>query len=230
MNEPTITDWISSIGVLIGVPTAIWGIIKLFIKNKSLERQLGALEKMAEAQNLISQQMLGQIMELSKQTSEFQFQTDIMREANELSQMHYELANTQYLESKAITKKQLDLQSAERLSKIKPHFTISNGDSDPSSFEINLLNKGNIASNIEIESVDSEFAKFTKVKGFDDIDNNKKLTLRGQANPEKTFYNANLVPFEIEIRYSDQDGNKYSQKLTRRHQRYSITSPSQVSG
>lgn len=46
MATPSITDWIQAIGVLLALPSIVWGIINLFIKDKIREKQISALSKM----------------------------------------------------------------------------------------------------------------------------------------------------------------------------------------
>jgi uncharacterized coiled-coil protein SlyX len=65
MTEPLITDWINSIAALIGIPIVVWGIIKLFIKDKNQERKLSSLEKLAVSQDEMIKKMTEQISELS---------------------------------------------------------------------------------------------------------------------------------------------------------------------
>ena len=46
--ESSITDWIQAIGVFIGVPIILSGIVKLFIKDKDKERKIIALENLSK--------------------------------------------------------------------------------------------------------------------------------------------------------------------------------------
>lgn len=64
--EPSITDWISALASLLGIPAVLYGMGRLFVKDKEKERQLNSLESLAASQVL-------QIDELSKQTSEYQY-------------------------------------------------------------------------------------------------------------------------------------------------------------
>ena len=224
MDKPTVTDWISAIGTLLGVPTILWGIINLFRKNKELESQVKSLANLARSQNDISNKMNDEIQELSRQTSEFQFQTIYMKEANEIAKKHLEIIIEQFLQNKTTTKKQVELQQLERLSKIKPHFTFSGGMSTPKDFTITLLNKGNTAKNIELEQVDNELAKFYPLDKSQEIENNQKLEIKGHADFEKTFFNSNQVPYDIELLYKDEDGNRYKQKLSKNNG-FNLTNP-----
>ncbi|GGI24022.1 hypothetical protein [Pedobacter mendelii] len=225
MNEPTITDWISAIGTLLGIPAIIFGIFQLFRKDKNLEKQVNSLESLAKSQNDVVNKMTDEIQELSRQTSEFQFQTEHMRDANDIAKKHLEIINEQFLQNKVTTENQVELQRLERLSKIKPHFTFSGGMSSPERFQVSLLNKGNTAKNIEIIQVDNELAKFNILEKSKEIDNNKKLEITGYSDLSKTYFNSNQVPFDVELIYENEDGIKYKQKLTRQNQTYNLTNP-----
>ncbi len=43
MADISITSWIQAIGVILGVPTAVWGILKLFRKDKERERVINEM-------------------------------------------------------------------------------------------------------------------------------------------------------------------------------------------
>lgn len=225
MAEPSITDWISSIGTLIGIPTAAWGIIKLFRKNKEQERKISSLESLATAQNKVVLKMGEQVEELSRQTSEFQYQTELMKEANEITRLNLEIQSKNYLKSAETEAEKLELQKLERLSNIKPHFTFSGGTSSPSGFTVRLLNKGNTAREVSLNQIGNDFVFFKQIDNTKEFDKNEKLEISGNANPEKTYFNTNQVPFEFEVSFSDIDGNKYQQLLSRKQNRYKISNP-----
>ncbi|RZJ42427.1 MAG: hypothetical protein EOO19_13620 [Chryseobacterium sp.] len=225
MEQPTITDWISAVGTLLGIPAILFGVFKLFRKDKDLERQINSLESLANSQNEVVKKMTDEIQELSRQTSEFKFQTEHMKEANDIANKHLQIISEQFLQNKTTTEKQVELQRLERLSKIKPHFTFSGEMSSPENFQVSLINKGYTAKNIELIQIDNELAKFYPLDKTKEIENNKKLELKGYADLSKTYFNSNQVPFDIELVYENEDGIKYSQKLTRQNQSYNITNP-----
>lgn len=225
MVEPNITDWISSIGTLIGIPTAAWGIIKLFRKNKEQERKINSLESLANAQNDVVLKMNEQVEELSRQTSEFQYQSELMKEFNEMTRLSFEIQNKNYLKTAETEAEKLELQKLERFSAIKPHFIFSGGKSNPTGFSVSLLNKGYTAKNLSIKQIGNEFATFRQIDNSKEFDKNDKLVIDGNANSSKTHFNSNQVPFEIEISFSDIDGNNYQQVLSRRNNSYKISYP-----
>lgn len=227
MNEPLITDWINSFAALLGVPLVVWGIVQLFLKNKSQDRKLTSLENLAKSQNDVVLKMSEQIQELSMQTSEFQFQSELMKESNLLIQKQIELQNDMYLHSKISEEKKYELQRIERISKIKPHFVFSGSNSSPSGFTVKLLNKGQTARKLSLQQIDNEFAKFSPIDENKEYDNNQKIEISGYADSSKTFYNSNQVPFSIELFFEDIDGNKYKQRVTK-DGNYRITAPEQI--
>lgn len=227
MNEPLITDWINSFAALLGVPLVVWGIIQLFLKNKSQDRKLTSLENLAKSQNDVVLKMSEQIQELSRQTSEFQFQSELMKESNLLIQKQIELQNDMYLHSKISEEKKYELQRIESISKIKPHFVFSGGHSSPSGFTVKLLNKGQTARKLSLQQIDNEFAKFSPIDENKEYDNNQKIEISGYADSSKTFYNSNQVPFSIELFFEDIEGNKYKQQVTK-DGNYRVTAPERI--
>jgi len=224
INEPLITDWINSIAALLGVPLIIWGIIKLFIKDNSQERKIGSLESLAISQNNVTLKMTEEIQELSRQTSEFQYQSELMKESNFLIQKQIELQNEIFLYNKISKEKKLEFQRIERLSKIKPFFVYSGENSNQREFNVKLLNKGETAKNISIIQIDNELAKILPIENFKEYGNNQKLEIKGCADLSRTYYNSRQVPFVLDLMFNDIDGNKYKQTLTRDNN-YKITNP-----
>ncbi len=216
MTEPLITDWINSIAALIGIPIVVWGIIKLFIKDKNQERKLSSLEKLAVSQDEMIKKMTEQINELSKQTSEYQFQSELMKESNNLISKQIELQNDIFLHNKGIEDKKLEIQEIKRRSDIKPHF-INNGSSNNSSkILIKLKNKGNTGRNLSLNKICGEFITFRIVNPEAEIDNGKDIEIKANITSSERYQdNANRY-YEIDLLYEDIDGNKYKQKIENR--------------
>jgi hypothetical protein len=68
-GSAAITDWIRAIAALLTVPVAIWGIFKLFIKDKAQDRKLSSLEKLAQSQIEANTHLKGQVRQLELTTS-----------------------------------------------------------------------------------------------------------------------------------------------------------------
>lgn len=206
----------------------IWGIIKLFIEDKDQDRKLSSLETLANSQNDIVLKMAEQIQELSRQTSEYQYQTELMRESNILVQKQIELQTDTLIHNKLTDEKKIEIEKVKRMAEIKPHFILDGGSSNPSHITVNLINKGQIAKNVIIQNVNNDFTIFSEIDIKKEFDTNQKLELNGYANSSKTYYNSNQVPFSIEIFYNDADGNKYKQRVNRENQKYKVLAPELV--
>jgi hypothetical protein len=48
--EPTITDWIQAIGMILGFPAALWGVVSLFKKDKARQEEIKSLVSLAQSQ------------------------------------------------------------------------------------------------------------------------------------------------------------------------------------
>jgi hypothetical protein len=53
MIEALDPDWINALSSALGIPIIIWGIIKIFKKDKDQERKLNSLEDLAISQDEI---------------------------------------------------------------------------------------------------------------------------------------------------------------------------------
>lgn len=223
-TEPKITDWISSIAALLGIPSIVYGIVRLFIKNKDQEKKLVALESLASSQSQ-------QIEELAKQTSEYQHHSELMRESNELSRIRVELQNQNFLHNRVNDEQKAELQNKERRLAIKPHFILSSGSSSsPENFQIRLQNKGNMARNLKLEVTDDEPVKIKPLDPTRECNQNQGIEILGTADSAKTELNSNQVPFGLLVHYEDINGNRYTQRLTRRQQRTNISNPTLIEG
>lgn len=229
MADPSITDWISSMGTLIGMPAAAWGIIKLFRKDKEQERKLESLESLAKAQNEVASRMNDQIDELARHTSEFRYQTELMNEANEMTRLSLEIQTKNQIQSQEAEAERLELQRLERLSNIKPHFTFSGASSNPSDgFTVRLLNKGHTAKNIVLTQTDNGLATIIQPEVGKEYERNERLIVRGYADPTKTYFDSNQVPLDVEISFDDIDGNTYKQVISRKNHSFNLTNPVRV--
>jgi hypothetical protein len=119
MTKEEFTFWIEIIkasGVFLGFPTAVWGILKLFRKNKSTDLQLKALGDIAFSQNALIDKMTKQIEELQKQTSEFMYQSSLMKDFNELTREEIKIQTEALITDKDYKANFLKVQKLERKS------------------------------------------------------------------------------------------------------------------
>lgn len=224
--ESTVTDWIQAIGVLLGVPVGIWSIISLFRKDKEKEKQLNSLNSIAFSQNEIIIKLSEQIEQLSIQSSEFQYQNSLMKDANVLLEKQIELQYDFYIHGKEVEGKKLELERNKRLSEIKPHFISSTSHSSPDMFDFKLENKGGDAKKIKIQKVESKFVQFNSLPENFSIDKLGYFNISGTPNAYNTYFNGNSVTFDINLEFEDIDGNAYFQNIKRLQTgRYIIEEP-----
>jgi hypothetical protein len=214
MSEPLITDWINSIAALIGVPLIIWGIIKLFIKDKAQERKLNSLEKLAFSQDEMIKKMTEQIHELSNQTAEFQYQSELMQEANSLFTRQVQLQSDRFLHEKDFKERELEIQKEKRLLEIKPYFNKrGGGSSSPSGVTLKLKNRGNTARNLVLNKIEGEFIRFVKLNPELEVDSGSDIELKGKANYTDRSKFTGLHKYSLELLFEDIDGNRYRQTI-----------------
>ncbi|PTN09718.1 hypothetical protein [Mangrovibacterium marinum] len=216
MSTPTIPDWISAASSFLSIPIIIWGIVKIFKKDKNQERKINSLENLAISQDEMIKKMTEQINELAKQTSEYQFQSVLMKESNSLISKQIELQNDIFLHNKGIEEKKLEIQEIKRLSEIKPHFTNNGGSGSSSNFLINLKNKGFTARNLRLNKIRGEFIIFEKLNPEVEIDSGKNIEIKANITPSGRNQDNGNRDYEIELLFEDIDGNKYKQKIENR--------------
>jgi hypothetical protein len=199
MDAPNITDWITAIAALIGIGPIVWALVRLFLKDKEKEAQLKFFQH--------------QLDEVRRQTSEFQYQSTLMLQANEILEKQIQLQTEIHLENKQESRKRQEIEALQRINEIKPYFAFRQAGSSADNFEVTLLNKGGIAQKIKIESVDTDFVFINPLPDSLTVENNKTLNLGGRANASRTYWNSNQVQCRITILFEDIDHNIYTQDI-----------------
>ena len=174
------------------------------------------MENLAISQDEMIKKMTEQINELAKQTSEYQFQSVLMKESNSLISKQIELQNDIFLHNKGIEEKKLEIQEIKRLSEIKPHFTNNGGSGSSSNILINLKNKGYTARNLKLNKIRGEFMRFEQLNSEAEIDNGKSIEIKANITESGRHLDNGNRDYEIELLYEDIDGNKYKQKIENR--------------
>jgi len=219
----SITDWIQAIGVLLGVPITIYGVIKLFIKDKETQRKLAALEMISKHQEGIVNELHLQVEQLIIQGSQLQYQSFLMSEANKLMEQQLQLQSDIHKENKQIKEDSFDFEKSKRLTEIKPFFTIEPESSSPDEFKFRVVNKGNIARNVDLETFVLEDAYINKISKQERVETNGKIVFVGRPRNSKHSHD---VIFQLALNYEDIDDNKYSQTISKeRPGKYFITDP-----
>ncbi len=201
LNKPLITDWISSIGAIVGVPLIIWGIIKLFLKDKDKERKINALISIAKSQDQITLELKKQVEQLSKQTAEFAYQSNLMLESNQILEKQIELLANFLDQSKEIENKKTELEKLKRINKIKPYFVFRTSITKLLKVNMVFLNKGKNAHSVKIEQVDKSNVYFQESKSLSIVEKNKKFEMSFKYKDEtsnKKDYSFNIVCQDID--------------------------------
>lgn len=222
-SDVSITDLINSIGVLLGVPTAIWGIFKLFKRDKEKEAQIAALNDIAISQNAMIGKMSEQIEELSKQTQQFEYHSILYKETNDLMREQLALQNKIFVTDLEFKNKSEELRSKERKLTIRPFFKVQGGSSFSGTVTIHMVNFGNQAKIIEIR--ETGFAHISRVSPIPNtfLDNQAKYDFVARYKEDK--FN---LDYSGELVYSDQDGNQYKQKFSGRGSVAKLEQPEEI--
>jgi hypothetical protein len=224
MNTPTLflsitwnkldyPAWIAAIAALIGVPLSLVSVIKLVRRDKEKEQQIAAIVN-------ITSQLGEQVKELSAQTSEFKYQSDLMFEHNKLLEKQFDLQKMIQTEQNGFEAQKLALLKQERIVNIRPYFIFKGGGGNQFSHDIVLLNKGGVASDITIRKGDMESATIRSPKP--EIDKNGMLSLAVTETYAKLTFNRNNAFY---IDYKDIDGNSYEQSVGINVNTYNVSKP-----
>lgn len=151
-----------------------------------------------------------------------------MKESNELLVNHFELKNKVFLHQKISEGQRQELENQKRLSDIKPHFVYAGGGSNSEKFTVLLLNKGKTAKNIKLEEIDCCQVDLRQPDSNKAVEQNTNLEISGSANNNNINLNSNQVSFQVLIKYTDIDGNKYEQQLTRSNHKTQIDNPKKI--
>ncbi len=207
----SITDIIQAVGVGLGFPTAVWGILKLFRKDKDKIEQLNSLRDIAISQNSAIGKMTEQIIELSKQTAQFEYQSIIFKEANDLLKEQIKIQTDALLSDKDHKEKYLELERKKRKSDIRPFFKKTTGLSSQSMFSLVFTNYGGRAYLKGIEDINvNNISIHAQMRKEQEIEKNGTYNFSATAN---NSYLGNDVPYEITLLFCDEDDNKYKQKI-----------------
>lgn len=183
-TEPSITDWIQSIGVLLGVPITIWGVIKLFRKDKSKEIQI--------------QQFKSQLDELISLNAS-------LVSANELAERQIEVEIKKLKESQ----KQKEL---ERRRNILPRYVIEKTILHSDRITIEIKNNGHFSYNQEIENCTQPLVARFDLRRTRPIEPNENSVIIIYFSEDFTGDLRNK-DFTFDLIFMDLDGSKYLQRI-----------------
>jgi hypothetical protein len=208
----SITDLIQAIGVGVGFPLAIWSIIKLFLKDKDKATQLKALTDIASSQETSLIKMQDQVDQLSSQTHEFQYQSSLFKESNELLKEQIDIQTAALLSDQDHKEKFMALETKKRKANIRPFFKPSGGSSSPGVITVPLINYGERAYFQKIEEIETSQVQIVPQRGGTlVIENNMKLEFKLRVtSPDNNSRNA---AYKFNIIYKDDDDTLYKQEI-----------------
>lgn len=216
-TQAIVATWIQVGFAAIGIPTGIYAIWKLFKNDESRDLQLEALKNIANYQART-------VNEFQEQLTEFRAQTKLMAESNLLMDRYLSTLIHGQIIDQASRDALIELEKGKRLLAIRPNFAPHGGSRSSTTFGIHLRNLGKRAyyDDVEIKNI-SNASLVNKPIQNKIIDENEILKFTLELNKEVT--GAVYPTFEFQIRFSDEDGNKYSQRLFSKDMNYSVEGP-----
>lgn len=221
VTPPSITDWISALGTLAGVPLAILGFIFLFVKDKNKEKQLSSLERLANSQDELIRKMQMQVDQLYTQTIQFQYQSNLMLDHNKLIEKQIEIQTEANLNTMSLEEKKMAFEKQKRLVEIKPHFFVMDGNREGYTFKLSMVNQGHEAHNIDVRIVNSLDMTNARLDTHF-VRNNDYLNITFDVREIKQ---AKEYLLGIELNYTDSDRNAYYQYIDLENKHYTLTVP-----
>lgn len=226
------TDIVQALGVGFAIPITVWGVIKLFIRDRKREAEVESLINMAKSQGQLVAEMQRQLSEFSKQTREMEYQSVVMNESNELLKEQISL-QAQALCNDASYKANMQiLEISKRKAENRPYFIFSTGHSAGFSgdFSVNLKNVGKTAYFKKIVDQDSNTVISIPLFPKEDrmIENGQEITIGGSIKDSKS--NINLTDYDFTFEFADIEGVKYQQTLTKKNNGsgYAVSKPVEI--
>lgn len=216
LQIPNITDWISAIAAAIGIPLALVGFIKLIRRDKDRQKEINSLVELSKSQAEGLEEMKKILLETQKQTQQLEFQTNHMKDLNDIFKEYFTTISLSLAQDKEYQGALLGLESKKRKTEIKPHFIFSGGIGQGSigSYQLRLKNIGKTAYLKDL--IFDKDCPIDFFKGFDEnkmVNENQEITITGQIKPDQG--SVNVVPFSFELLFVDADNNKYKQRINR---------------
>jgi transcriptional regulator of heat shock response len=212
--DPSLIAWLSAIVSIVGIPIAVISLYKLVQKDKDKEKRLKAIESIAITQNKQLIAMQGQVEQLSKHTSEFQNQTFTMQEANDILNKQLEIQRSAHETSENIEQRKLELEKKKHLISIRPYFNHNGGNSNANEFNLTLKNTETEAQNVILITADEGNITFQPVEQKK-VKKDGIITISGKSKTIISSIPSELMAFEAHLVFSDNEGNGYSQRISR---------------
>jgi len=216
----TIADLVQAIGVGIGFPAALWGLVKLFKKDREREKEIKALIQIAKSQG-------EQIEELKKQTAESKLQTLALVDSNQILADQLKLQTEAFLNDKDYKNRLLKIEDQKKKNLIKPLFDPSGGSSTGGEFKIIFKNIGKRAVFKGVELVENENVSIRPVSSIDrGIDTNGTIEIDGLFTGQGNYGNA--ASYKLNILFTDIEGTLYYQTYMKdKSRKWNLTQPAE---
>lgn len=213
-NGPNITDWLQAWGTIvaavISIPGAIIAFIILFRKDKDKQIQIDKL--------------VGIVDELKNQTMQFSYQTELMRETNEILREQMQTQNDVLRGDKEYKDKMREIEERKQKAQFRPSFKFSRGQSSSREIDIVINNYGERAILKDFKCIDDDKVFVTTPKNLS-IEKNSSFHLSATYHGENNLHNFNKL---IEVYYEDSIGTKYKQIFNVRGSHVDILPPDEI--
>lgn len=210
ISIPSITDWLQAIGTIAGVPGAIVAFILLFKKDKEKQLQIDMLTNL--------------VIEMNKQTQQFEYQTILMRESNDILKEQAQINNEVFIKDKEYKEKMEKLELRKIKLQIKPYLKFQYGSYFNNILKANFLNQGGSAkfTNYNIPVEDELIIKtLTNIT----VNRNEEFELTAHYVGNQDLKKIDKM---VEIEYEDSMENKYKQNIIIRGNSFKILDPVEV--
>jgi len=194
-NIPNITDWLQGIGTILGVPGAVAAFILLFKKDKEKGKKLDMITNV--------------VIELSNQTKQFEYQTSLMKESNDILKEQVEVQNEALMNDKFYKEKMKEIEIKKSKNKYKPFFRSAGVINRGNNFEMRVRNFGETADIKSFKHLRGNM-KLRLPKTPLNVDKNGTFVISGKYSESDEKLNESGL---IEVKFEDTLGTIYNQKF-----------------
>ena len=207
----TLPNWLMAIGALWGVFEIIRGYFKLKRQQKENEQKMIYFNE--------------ELNEIKKQTTQFEYQTIIMSENNQIIEAGIDNLVKIFGRTAEAEEMRVNIEKQRRLIEIRPFFMTSSEGSNPREFHFTLKNNGGTAQDFRIIDISARTFKINPIDLKFPIERGNIIKIIGIPNSGQ---NANMVTGQILLGFTDVDNNPYQQNVIKNYNGYQIGPPSKI--
>ncbi len=213
----SISDLVQAVGVIIGIPVALWTMIKLFKKDTERQKEIISLVNIAQSQKEINSTLETQIRELKNQTKEFQHQTRILSQSNTLLEKQISIQNEVLISDKNHKKQIIALEEKKRRLNIQPEIiSMDSGSGSADEYNFKFKNVGKDGIYKGIGNLEGDFSSNIMCH----LQNGTRLKQGAEFN--LLFKHKRRIPHPqmtgaVNFYFSDNEGNEYYQVIERKN-------------